>query len=139
MSFGNEKMARHHAQGIEHALVGDAFFGDLHIHHLEPLGFPLCIGLRMNASGGSAHRQSKTSSRSLRERWFGTTEAMAEFTVRPRMIRLRQRRSIVPLQQRRSQGFMLPRRAKGWYWLYDRGSNTLWIWEWNQPHFDLGW
>ena len=30
-------------------------------------------------------------------------------------------------------------RAKGWYWLYDSNSGTLWIWEWNHQWFDLGW
>jgi hypothetical protein len=30
-------------------------------------------------------------------------------------------------------------RAKGWYWLYDSRSESLWIWEWNHQWFDLGW
>jgi len=30
------------------------------------------------------------------------------------------------------------RRAKGWYWVYDRDSQTLWIWEWNHQWQDLG-
>jgi len=29
------------------------------------------------------------------------------------------------------------RRAKGWYWLYEPDTMTLWIWEWNQQHFEL--
>jgi hypothetical protein len=30
-------------------------------------------------------------------------------------------------------------RSKGWYWLYDIQSETLWIWHWNHQHFGLGW
>lgn len=30
-------------------------------------------------------------------------------------------------------------RSLGWYWAYDNASQTLWIWEWNHQHHDLGW
>jgi len=30
-------------------------------------------------------------------------------------------------------------RAHGAVWVYDYDSNTLYIWDWNHPHCDLGW
>jgi hypothetical protein len=28
-------------------------------------------------------------------------------------------------------------RAKGWWWLYERSTQMLWIWEWNRQHHHL--